>query len=158
MESSYNSATRASSASYVASVSTAGCATAAKPLCPAIRVFGVEPEAGDDAWQSLRKGERVETAVRPTIADALQAPVVGRLTFPVIKDLVEDFLLVRDDELIETMRFILERMKLMVEPSGLAAATAVRHKKFDFTGRRVGVVLSGGNVDLDRLADYLKDT
>lgn len=82
----------------------------------------------------------------------------GRLTFPIIKKLVEDVLLVRDEELIEIIRFTLERMKVLVEPSGIAAAAAVRHKKFDFTGRRVGVVLSGGNVDLTKLAGYLKET
>jgi threonine dehydratase len=105
----------------------------------------------------LRKGERVEIAVPRTIADALQTPL-GRLTFPVIKEMIEDVLLVRDEELIETLRFTLERMKVLVEPSGIAAAAAVRHKKFDFTGRRVGVVLSGGNVDLAKLGGYLKHT
>ena len=133
----------------------AGCATAAKHVRPSIRVFGVEPEAGNDTRQSLRKGERVEIAVPRTIADALQTPL-GRLTFPVIKEMIEDVLLVRDEELIETLRFTLERMKVVVEPSGIAAAAAVRHKKFDFTGRRVGVVLSGGNVDLAKLGGYLK--
>jgi threonine dehydratase len=135
----------------------AGCATAAKQVRPSIRIFGIEPEAGNDTWQSLRKGERVEIAVPRTIADALQTPT-GRLTFPVIKELIEGVLLVRDAELIETLRFTLERMKVLVEPSGIAAAAAVRHKKFDFTGSRVGVVLSGGNVDLDKLAGYLMET
>jgi threonine dehydratase len=77
------------------------------------------------------------------------------LTFPIVQELVEDVLLVSDEEMIETMRFILERMKLLVEPSGVAAAAAVRHRKADFTGRRVGVVLSGGNVDMEKLAGYL---
>jgi threonine dehydratase len=135
----------------------AGCGTAAKHLLPSIRVFGVEPEAGNDTWQSLRKGERVEIGVPRTIADALHTPL-GRLTFPIIKELIEDVLLVRDEELIETIRFMLERMKVLVEPSGIAAAAAVRHRKFDFAGRRVGVVLSGGNVDLAKLAGYLKET
>jgi threonine dehydratase len=135
----------------------AGCATVAKHLRPSIRVFGVEPEVGNDTWKSLRKGERVEIAVPRTIADALQTPV-GRLTFPIVKELIEDVLLVRDEELIETIRFMLERMKILIEPSGIAAAAAVRHRKFDFTGRRVGVVLSGGNVDLAKLAGYLKET
>ncbi len=133
----------------------AGCATAVKHLRPSIRVFGVEPEAGDDTRQSLRKGERVEIKVPRTIADALQS-LPGRLTFSIIKDLIEDVLLVSDEELIETMRFTLERMKVLVEPSGIAAAAAVRHRKFDFTGGRVGVVLSGGNVDLAKLAGYLE--
>jgi len=134
----------------------AGCAIAAKHLLPSIRIFGVEPEAGNDTWQSMRKGERVEIPVPKTIADGLQTPAPGKLTFPIVKELVEDILLVSDDELIATMRFVLERMKLLVEPSGAAAAAAVMHRKFDFSGKRVGVVLSGGNVDLARLADYLK--
>jgi threo-3-hydroxy-L-aspartate ammonia-lyase len=134
----------------------AGCAIAAKHLRPAIRVFGVEPEAANDTWQSLRQGERVEIPVPQTIADGLQTPAPGKLTFPIVQELVADVLLVSDAELVETMRFVLERMKVLIEPSGAAAAAAVRHRKFDFTGRRVGVVLSGGNVDLLKLAAYLQ--
>src|SRR5262245_2770359 len=130
----------------------AGCAVAAKKLQPGIRLFGVEPETGDDTWQSFRKGERVEIEVPRTIADGLQVTSPGKLTFPVVQQLVEDILLVSDDEMIETIRFILERMKFLVEPSGAAAAAAVRNRKFDFRGRRVGVILSGGNMDLSRLA------
>jgi threo-3-hydroxy-L-aspartate ammonia-lyase len=133
----------------------AGCAVAAKHLRPEIRIFGVEPEAGDDTWQSMRKGERVEIEVPRTIADGLQVTTPGKLTFPITQQRVEDILLVSDDEMIETIRFILERMKLLAEPSGAAAAAAVRHRKADFTGRRVGVILSGGNVDPARLAAYL---
>ncbi|MDQ3012912.1 MAG: threo-3-hydroxy-L-aspartate ammonia-lyase [Acidobacteriota bacterium] len=132
----------------------AGCAVAAKHLRPSIRIFGVEPEAANDTWQSMRKGERVEIEIPKTIADGLQTPAPGKLTFPIIKELVEDILLVSDEELIATMRFILERMKVLVEPSGAAAAAAVLHRKFDFTGKRIGVVLSGGNVDLAKLAEY----
>ena len=134
----------------------AGCAVAAKHLRPQIRLFGVEPEAGDDTWQSFRKGERVEIEVPRTIADGLQVTTPGKLTFPIVRQLVEDILLVSDDEMIETIRFILERMKLLVEPSGAAAAAAVRHRKGDFTGSRVGVILSGGNVDMAKLAAYLQ--
>jgi threonine dehydratase len=76
------------------------------------------------------------------------------LTFPIIRELVEDILLVNDQELISTIRFVLERMKTLVEPSGAAAAAAVLHRKFDFRGKRVGVLLSGGNVDLSKLASY----
>ncbi len=133
----------------------AGCAVAARYLRPQIRVFGVEPEVGNDTWQSLRKGERIEIPVPHTIADGLQTPAPGKLTFPIVQQLVEDVLLVSDEELIETLYFILERMKLLVEPSGAAAAAAVRHGKFDFTGCRVGVILSGGNVDMKKLANYL---
>ncbi len=132
-----------------------GCATAAKHLRPGIRIFGVEPEAGNDTWQSFRKGERVEIPVPHTIADGLQQSAPGKLTFPIVQNLVEDILLVSDNELIETLRFILERMKVLVEPSGAAAAAAVRHRKADFAGQRVGVTLSGGNVDLAKLSEYL---
>jgi threonine dehydratase len=132
----------------------AGCAVAAKQIRPQIRLFGVEPEAGNDTWQSFRKGERVEIPVPKTIADGLQVTAPGHLTFPIIHELVEDILLVDDQELISTMRFMLERMKVLVEPSGAAAAAAVFHRKFDFAGRRAGVLLSGGNVDLSKLASY----
>ena len=133
----------------------AGCATVAKHLRPSMRVFGVEPEAGNDTWQSFRKGERVEIPVPQTIADGLQQSSPGKLTFPIIQKLVEDILLVTDEEMIETLKFILERMKVLVEPSGAAAAAAVRHRKLDFVGKRVGVTLSGGNVDLSQLARYI---
>ena len=132
-----------------------GCATAAKHLRPGIRVFGVEPEAGNDTWLSFHKGERVEIPVPHTIADGLQQSTPGKLTFPIVQNLVEDILLVSDNELIETLRFMLERMKVLIEPSGAAAAAAIRHRKFDFAGQRVGVILSGGNVDLAKLAEYL---
>lgn len=132
-----------------------GCATVAKHLRPAMRIFGVEPEAGNDTWQSFQKGERVAIPVPHTIADGLQQSSPGALTFPLVQALVENILLVSDNELIETMRFILERMKLLVEPSGAAAAAALRHRKVDLAGQRVGVILSGGNVDLAKLADYL---
>jgi threonine dehydratase len=128
---------------------------AAKHLRPQIRVFGVEPEAGNDTWQSFRTGKRVEISVPKTIADGLQVTAPGKLTFPIIRELVEDILLVSDQELISTIRFILERMKVLIEPSGAAGAAAVFHSKFDFTGARVGVLLSGGNVDLSKLASFL---
>ncbi len=80
------------------------------------------------------------------------------MTFPIIKELIEDILLVSDEELIETIRFMCERMKILIEPSGIAAAAVVRHKKFDFAGHRVGVVLSGGNIDMAKLAGYLQQT
>lgn len=133
----------------------AGSAIAAKHLRPEIRVFGVEPEAGNDTKLSLDAGRRVEIPVPRTIADGLQVSTPGGLTFPIVQRLVHDVLLVSDDELIDTMRFVLERMKLLVEPSGIAGAAAIRHRKHDFGGRRVGVILSGGNVDLATLASYL---
>jgi threonine dehydratase len=134
----------------------AGCSVAAKHLRPAIRIFGVEPESADDTRQSMRKRERVTIPVPSTIADGLRVQSPGRLTFPIVQKNVEDILLVSEQEMIETMRFALERMKLLVEPSGIAPAAAVRHRKFDFAGKRLGVILSGGNIDLAQLGDYLR--
>lgn len=133
----------------------AGSAIAARHMCPAIRIFGVEPETGNDTWQSMQKGERVEIAVPRTIADGLQVTAPGRLTFPIVQQLAEGILLVTDDELISTMRFMLERMKTLVEPSGAAGAAIAFHHKVQFSGKRVGVILSGGNVDLDKLAQWI---
>jgi threonine dehydratase len=133
----------------------AGSATAAKHLRPAITVYGVEPETADDVAQSLAKGERVTIPVPRTIADGLQVACVGRLTFPIIQRTVARILLVSDSEMIETLSWTLERMKVLVEPSGVAGAAAVRHRKADFAGKRVGVIWSGGNLDPKRLAEFL---
>ena len=133
----------------------AGSAIAARHLRPDIRIFGVEPETGNDTWQSFRTGARVEIAVPKTIADGLQVQTPGKLTFPIIQRLVENILLVSDDELIATLRFMLERMKVLIEPSGAAGAAAAFHRRFDFSGGRVGVILTGGNVDLQKLAGWL---
>jgi threonine dehydratase len=133
----------------------AGSATAAKHLRPKITVFGVEPETANDTALSLKKGERVSIGVPRTIADGLQVPSPGRLTFPIVRKTVAGILLVSDEEMIETLCWMLERMKVLVEPSGVAAAAAVRHKKAGFSGRRVGVILSGGNLDRARLAHFL---
>ncbi len=136
----------------------AGSATAAKHLRPQITVYGVEPETANDTALSLAKGERVSIGVPRTIADGLQVPSPGKLTFPVVQKTVEAILLVSDEEMIETLCWMLERMKVLVEPSGVAGAAAVRHKKADFSGSRVGVILSGGNLDRERLAGFLSRT
>jgi threonine dehydratase len=133
----------------------AGWATAARHMRPDIVIYGAEPETADDTKRSLAAGRRVEVSPNPTIADGLRVTSPGRLTFPVIQENVRAILLVSDDEMIETMTWMLERMKVLVEPSGVAAAAAVRHRKADFGGRRVGVVLSGGNVDLGKLAELM---
>jgi threonine dehydratase len=133
----------------------AGSATAAKHLRPEITVYGVEPETADDTAQSLEKGERVTIPVPRTIADGLQVPCPGRLTFPIIQETVSRVLLVSDGEMIDTLAWTLERMKVLVEPSGVAGAAAVKHRKADFAGKRVGVIWSGGNVDSKRLSDFL---
>lgn len=133
----------------------AGSATAAKHLAPRITVYGVEPETANDTAQSLARGERVSIGVPRTIADGLQVPSPGARTFPIVQKTVAGILLVSDDEMIETLTWMLERMKVLVEPSGVAGAAAVRHKKADFSGKRVGVILSGGNLDRKRLAEFL---
>ncbi|MCC6589440.1 MAG: pyridoxal-phosphate dependent enzyme [Bryobacterales bacterium] len=129
-----------------------GCATAAKALNPNIRVFGVEPEDGNDTWQSLRAGHQVEIPPPATIADGLRAQSPGKLTFPVVQKLVEDVVLVSDDEIKAAMKFALLRMKLVIEPSGAVAMAAVMHAKLPKDVRRVGIIVSGGNVDYEVLA------
>jgi threonine dehydratase len=136
----------------------AGCAVAAGHFRPGIGIYGTEPETGADTAQSLAKGERVSIEIPRTIADGLQVSTPGKLTFPIIQETVRGVLLVSDAEMIETMCWILERMKVLVEPSGVAGAAAVRHRKAAFSGKRVGVILSGGNVDREKLALYLSQT
>ena len=133
----------------------AGSALASRHLRPSIVLYGVEPEAGSDTAQSLAKGERVAIEIPKTIADGLQVAQPGELTFPILQKTLKGVLLVSDEELIETLSWMLERMKILVEPSGVAGAAAVRHRKADFSGRKVGVILSGGNVDRGKLAEYL---
>jgi len=125
-----------------------GCALAAHVLSPGIRVIGVEPEAGNDAQQSLRAGHIVKIAVPKTIADGAQTAALGHYTFPLIQRDVADIVTVSDGELVETMRFFAERMKLVVEPTGCLAAAAALTAKVPVRGLRVGVIISGGNTDL----------
>lgn len=133
----------------------AGVATAATALNPKIRCFPVEPDTADDTRQSLLKGERVSIPPPPTIADGLRVQIPGKLTFPIVQKLAEDVLTVSDGEILETLRFILFRMKLLVETSGVAAAAAVMFHKLPSDVRRVGVVLSGGNIDPGSLRELL---
>jgi threonine dehydratase len=130
----------------------AGCAIAAKALRPNIRVYGVEPELANDYWLSLQRGEPVEIPPPATIADGLRTTKPGRWNFPVIQRLADGVLLVSEEEIREAAKFILTRMKLVVEPSGAVGAAAVLARKLPAGFRRVGVVLSGGNVDLETLA------
>ena len=129
-----------------------GCSTIAKEINPAIRVFGVEPELANDTWLSIQKGERVTIPPPDTIADGLRSPSPGKLTFPIIQRHVEKILLVGEAEIRSTTRFLLERMKILVEPSGAVAAAAVLFDQLPREVRNVGVVISGGNVDLDFFA------
>jgi threonine dehydratase len=133
----------------------AGVASAARMINPRIRCFPVEPSTADDTRQSFLKGERVSIPPPSTIADGLRVQIPGALTFPIVQQLAEDVLTVTDDEILETLRFVLTRMKLLVETSGVAAAAAVMFKKLPADVQRVGVVLSGGNIDPDQLATVL---
>ena len=125
-----------------------GCAIAAKHLSPGCRVIGVEPAAGDDATRSFRT-KTLQTVKNPdTIADGARTPSLGKVTFPLVMRYVDDMLTVTDAELLKTMFFLWERMKIVVEPTGALAACALLESKLQAKGKRVGVVLSGGNVDL----------
>ncbi len=128
-----------------------GCATIAKSIRPEIRIFGVEPELANDTFLSMAKGERVTIPPPDTIADGLRSPAPGKLTFPIIQEKVEKIILVTEDEIRATVRFLLERMKIFVEPSGAVAAAAVLFRKLPEEIRTAGVVISGGNADLDSL-------
>jgi threo-3-hydroxy-L-aspartate ammonia-lyase len=133
-----------------------GCATAAKHRDPAIRVVGVEPEVGDDTRRSLAAGERVRVPVAQTIADGQQLDQPGEHTFAVIRERVDAIELASDAEIVAAMRFLFERCKLVVEPSGACALAALLAGRVELDGaRRVGVVLSGGNVDAARFAALL---
>jgi threonine dehydratase len=129
----------------------AGCATIAKSIKPGIRIFGVEPELANDTALSFAAGERVTIPPPESIADGLRAPSPGILTFPVMQRHVERILLVSEAEIRATMRFLLERVKILVEPSGAVALAAVLFGMLPLEIRSVGVVLSGGNVDIDFL-------
>ena len=133
----------------------AGCAVAAHGIDPDIEIWGVEPQAGNDVQQSFERGERVTIEVPKTIADGLQTQSPGEITFPIIREHVTGIATVSDEELIEAMRLMFERMKLVVEPSGVAAFAAVLNERFPVRGRRIGIVLSGGNVDPARYAQLL---
>jgi threonine dehydratase len=132
----------------------AGCATIAKALNPDIRIFGAEPERANDTYLSLQAGRRVEVPLPDTIADGLRAPQPGALSFPILQRHVEKVLLVSEDEIQYTVKFLLTRMKLLVEPSGAVAAAAVLHHKLPEGIRSIGVILSGGNLDFEELVKY----
>ena len=129
-----------------------GCAVAAKHLLPEIEVFGAEPERGNDMQQSLREGRIISIDVPRTICDGQQTQAVGRAPFEVIRQMVRDVLTVPDRVVVETMRLAFERLKTVLEPSGACALAALMHAPEQFRGRRIGVTLSGGNVDAARFA------
>jgi threonine dehydratase len=129
----------------------AGCAIAARSIRPDLRIFGAEPAQANDTWQSLRAGRPVSIPPPDTLADGLRATCPGTLTFPVIRDLAEDILLVSEQEIRGAVKYLLERLKILVEPSGAVAAAAVLYRRLPPGLGSVGVILSGGNVDLDVL-------
>lgn len=132
-----------------------GSALAARALSPRCKVFGVEPEAGNDAQQSFRSGEIVHIDTPKTIADGAQTQHLGHYTFAIIRRDVDDILTASDAELVDCMRFAAERMKLVVEPTGCLGFAAVRQQKERLKGQRVGVILSGGNVDIQRFCSLI---
>jgi threonine dehydratase len=133
----------------------AGTTLAAKALSPGSAIIGVEPEAGNDGQQSLAKGEVVTIPIPKSIADGALTPSLGDHNFPIIRANVEKIVTVSDAQLVSTLRFFAERMKIVVEPTGCLAAAAVLNGILDCKGKRVGIVLSGGNVDLATLAGFL---
>jgi threonine dehydratase len=133
----------------------AGSAIATKGLRPGIRVVGVEPEAGDDTKRSLEAGERVSIPVPRTIADAMAADIPGELTFSVNRRLVDEIVLVTDDELRDGMRFAFDRLKIVAEPTGASGLAALLAGRLPAPPPRVGVIISGGNVDTTRFLELL---
>ncbi|MFK8846548.1 pyridoxal-phosphate dependent enzyme [Streptomyces sp. Ac-502] len=133
----------------------AGSAVAATALVPGIRMIGVEPETGDDTRRSLAAGERVRVPVPRTIADGQALPEPGELTFPINRRLLDSVVLVGDDEIRAAMRLAFERLKIVTEPSGATALAALLAGAVDPLPRRVGVVISGGNIGLDRFLELM---
>lgn len=134
-----------------------GCATVARAQDPVARVIGVEPEAGDDVTRSLAAGRIVEIATPRTIADGQQTTAPGEKTFAVMRERVDEMVLVSDTQIVTALRFAFERLKVVLEPSGACALAALLAGVIEVTGQRVGVVLSGGNIGADRFATLLAD-
>ena len=134
-----------------------GSLLAANALVPQCKVIGVEPEAGNDVQQSLRAGHIVKIDTPRTIADGAQTQAPGDLTFAIIQQRVNEVLTVNDEQLVQAMRFYAERMKIVVEPTGSLSLAAAIHGGLPLKGKRVGIVISGGNVDLERFASLLSE-
>ncbi|MBA0176555.1 threo-3-hydroxy-L-aspartate ammonia-lyase [Pectobacterium carotovorum] len=132
-----------------------GCALATRQLSPQCKIYGVEPLAGNDGQQSFRSGNIVHIDTPKTIADGAQTQHLGNYTFPLIRQNVDDILTVTDDDLIDTMRFYAERMKIVVEPTGCLSFAAARNISESLRGKRIGIVISGGNVDISRYGAFL---
>ena len=134
----------------------AGSALSAKALSPRCRVIGVEPEAANDGQQSFRAGKVIRIPVPRSIADGALTTYIGENNFPIIRSLVHDVVTVSDQMLVDAMKFFAERMKIVVEPTGCLGAAAAFSKRFHQPGERVGVLISGGNIDLARYAELLR--
>ncbi|HDS7116291.1 TPA: threo-3-hydroxy-L-aspartate ammonia-lyase [Klebsiella aerogenes] len=132
-----------------------GSALAARHLSPGCKVYGVEPEAGNDGQQSFRCGSIVHIETPKTIADGAQTQHLGQYTFPLIQQHVDDILTVSDDELVASMKFLAERMKMVVEPTGCLGFAAARNAMAQLRGKKVGIIISGGNVDMSRYSALL---
>ncbi|WP_340616911.1 threo-3-hydroxy-L-aspartate ammonia-lyase [Xenorhabdus entomophaga] len=132
-----------------------GSALSAAHLSPTCRVFGVEPAAGNDGQQSFKTGEIVHIETPKTIADGAQTQHLGQHTFPIIRHLVEDILTASDEELLDAMYFLAERMKTVVEPTGCLGFAAAKAMREQLKGQRIGIILSGGNIDMKRYANLL---
>lgn len=133
----------------------AGAALATRALSPDCTLYGVEPQAGNDGQQSFRSGKIVHIDTPDTLADGAQTQHLGHYTFPIIQRDVDDILTVSDEQLVAGLRFFAERMKMVVEPTGCLGLAAVREMRAALEGKRVGVIVSGGNIDLDRYARLL---
>ncbi|MBP8542826.1 MULTISPECIES: threo-3-hydroxy-L-aspartate ammonia-lyase [unclassified Citrobacter] len=132
-----------------------GSALAARHLSPDCLIYGVEPEAGNDGQRSFRSGKIVHIDTPKTIADGAQTQHLGKITFPIIQQNVNDILTVSDDELVASMKFIAERMKIVVEPTGCLGFAAARARKAELRGKKIGIIISGGNVDISRYSEFL---
>ncbi len=131
-----------------------GCAVVTKHLEPACKIIGIEPAAGDDATRSFHSGS-LQTVHNPdTIADGARTPSLGHLTFPIVRRNVDDMATVVDEDLVRTMHFVWTRMKLIVEPTGVLGLAAVFNHRYPVQGKKIGVILSGGNVDVAAAAEW----
>jgi threo-3-hydroxy-L-aspartate ammonia-lyase len=136
----------------------AGSAVAATTLLPNVRIVGVEPEAGDDTKRSLEKGRRIRRPMPRTIADGQQVEMPGAITFPINLRLVDEVVLVSDEEIVDAMRFAFDYLKLVLEPSGASALAALLARKLGVVSSRVGIILSGGNVGVDRFLGFFSQS
>ncbi|WP_168233233.1 threo-3-hydroxy-L-aspartate ammonia-lyase [Pseudomonas veronii] len=134
-----------------------GTALSTRALAPDCLLYGVEPEAGNDGQRSFRSGSIVHIDTPATIADGAQTQHLGNCTFPIIRDKVDDILTVTDAQLVAEMKFFMQRMKMVVEPTGCLGLAALRQLGKRFKGQRVGIIVTGGNVDIERYAALLRE-